>query len=187
MEPLIGNTVASTRIHDGLRISLRVDQFTLGAGNPVSKEIIEHPGSVVILPFTDDGQLLLIKQWRQAAQRILIEAPSGTREPGEDPLVTAKRELREETGYSAGTMTPLGGSWVAPGYSEEFTHAYAARDLHIDPLPQDEGEDIHTVMVPVSAVPDMIRSGELQDQMTIATYYTAMHVFREEVAQARPG
>lgn len=171
-------------MHDGQRISLRVDEFTLGDRAPVSKEIIDHPGSVVILPITEDGRILLVRQWRQAAGRVLLEAPSGTREPGEDPMTTAHRELREETGYSADSLTELGGSWVAPGYSTEFTHAYLARDLHENPLPQDASEDIHTVAVPVEDIAGMIRSGELQDQMTIAIYYLASNVFDRGASQA---
>lgn len=161
--------------------------MVLGDRPPIPKEIIDHPGSVVILPINDDGHIVLVRQWRQAADQVLLEAPSGTREPGEDPVTTAHRELREETGFSADSLTELTGSWVAPGYSTEFTHAYVARDLHENPLPQDAGEDIHTVVVPADSVPDKIRSGELQDQMTIATYYMAKHVFDNESVQAQPG
>jgi ADP-ribose pyrophosphatase len=174
-------------VHRGQRISLRVDEFRLGDRPAIIKEIIEHPGSVVVLPLTDDGQVVLVQQWRQAAGKVLLEAPCGTMEPGEDPLITAHRELREETGYRASSMTPLGGSWVAPGYSAEFTHAFVAHNLTRDPLPQDTGEDIHTVMTSVADFPRMIREGELQDQMTIAVYYMAMHVFNEEAMQAQPG
>lgn len=179
--------MSSREIHPGQRISLRLDEFSLGERPPISKEIVEHPGSVVILPFTDDGEVVLVKQWRQPAQKVLLEAPSGTREPGEEPADTAHRELREETGYAAGSLTELGGSWVAPGYSTEFTHAYAAHNLTESPLPQDAGEDIHTVEVPVEAVPGLIRSGELQDQMTIALFYLVAHVYDNETMQARHG
>lgn len=161
-----------------------MDEFTLGDRPPVSKEIVDHPGSVVILPVTEDGHILLVRQWRQAAGRILLEAPSGTREPGEDPMTTAHRELREETGYSAGSLAELGGSWVAPGYSTEFTHAFLGQDLHENPLPQDASEDIHTVAVPIEKMAGMIRDGELQDQMTIAVYYIASNVFDRGASQA---
>ena len=80
-------------------------------------------------------------------------------------------------------MTELAGSWVAPGYSTEFTHAFLARNLTENPLPQDESEDIHTVAVPISSVPQLIRDGELQDQMTIAIYCLAMHVLSDEATQ----
>ena len=179
MEPLTGHTISSRSVHSGERISLKIDEFTLGDRPPVTKEIIEHPGSVVMLPVTEDGDLLLIKQWRQAAGKVLMEAPSGTREAGEDPLVTAHRELREEAGVRAEEMASLGGMWVAPGYSSEFTHASLATKLTSDPLPQDAGEDIHTVSVSVAEVPELIRAQELQDQMTIAVYYMAMHIFQE--------
>jgi ADP-ribose pyrophosphatase len=163
---------------------LRIDEFRLGDRPAVTKEIVEHPGSVVILPLTERGEAVFVRQWRQAAGRILLEAPSGTREPGEDPIDTARRELREESGFRAETVTPLGGTWVAPGYSTEFTHNYVARNLRPDPLPQDAGEDIHTVMVPLPDVPSLIRDGELQDQMTIAIYYMALHVSDDIAAQS---
>ncbi len=186
MEPLTGNTISSKRVHNGQRISLRVDEYSLGDRAPVQKEIIEHPGSVVILPVTDDGQILLVRQWRQAIREVVLEAPSGTREPGEDPLTTAHRELREETGFEAGSMTPIGGSWVAPGYSTEFTYAYLARDLRENPLPQDAGEDIQTVSVPVEKIGSMIRDRELQDQMTIAVYHIASTIIDRTVSHAPP-
>ncbi len=177
MEPLTGHTISSRRIHEGDRISLRIDEFQLGHKPVVVKEIVEQPGGVTIIPVTDRGTLLLIKQWRQTVGGMLLEAPAGTLEPGEDPRDCAHRELREEAGVRAGTMTALGGSWVTPGYSDEFNWGFLAKDLTPDPLPQDDGEDIHTVEVEIDAVPDMIRSGELQDQMTIAVFYAAMHVF----------
>ena len=89
--------------------------------------------------------------------------------------------------FRPGVMTGLGGSWVAPGYSSEFTHAYVARNLTEDPLPQDASEDIHTVVVPLAKLNDLIKQGELQDQMTIAIYHMAKHVFDEETAHAEPG
>lgn len=183
MEPLSAHTISSRRVHEGRRISLRIDEFRLGGKPPVIKEIVEHPGSVVILPVTDRGTALLIRQWRQAASAVLLECPSGTREPGEPPEVCANRELREEVGVRAERLTPIGSSWVAPGYSAEYTYAFLATGLTPDPLPQDDGEDIHTVEVPLEDIPRMIRSGDLQDQMTIAAFYSAMYVFKNETAQ----
>ena len=187
MEPLTGHILSSKRVHEGRRISLRIDEFQLPGRPAVTKEIIEHPGSVVILPVTDHGTAVLIRQWRIAPGEVLIEAPSGTREPGEDPAATAARELREEAGLRAGSLAPLGGSWVAPGYSTEFTYAFLATNLTRDPLPQDDGEDIHTVEVPLGDIPRMIRDGELLDQMTIAVFYAAMHVFETDAAKTPLG
>lgn len=187
MEPLSAHTISSRRVHEGRRISLRIDEFQLGAKPPAVKEIIEHPGGVVILPLTDHGTVLLIRQWRQAAGAVLLECPSGTREPGESPEVSAHRELREEAGVRASRLTPLGGTWVAPGYSSEFTYGFLATGLTPDPLPQDDGEDIHVVEVPVDDIPGLVRTGELQDQMTIAVFFTAMYLFETEAARATLG
>jgi ADP-ribose pyrophosphatase len=177
LEPLTAHTISSRRIYEGSRISLRVDEFRLGNKPPVSKEIIEHPGSVVILPVTDDRKLVLVRQWRQAAGKVLLEAPSGTIEPGEQPEVTARRELREEAGVSADHLAPVGGAWVAPGYSGEYTYGYVATGLRPDPLPQDDGEDIHTIEVPLIEIAQLVREGKLEDQITIAVIYAAVHVF----------
>jgi ADP-ribose pyrophosphatase len=180
-DPLTGKTIETRRIYDGDRISLRKDVFRLGDKPAVSKEIIDHPGSVVLVPVTTSGTILFIRQWRQPAGRVILELPSGTREPGEDHAETARRELREETGYSAQHFTYLGASWVAPGYSTEYTHAYLATGLRHDPLPQDDGEDIHVAEVKIADVLRLVKTGELEDQMSIAAYYVAAHLFKKEL------
>lgn len=148
----------------------------------MTKEIVDHPGGVTIFPVTDHGTALLVRQWRQPVGDVLLEAPAGTLEPGEDPADCAHRELREEAGVRAGKLTSLGGSWVAPGYSTEFNWGFLASNLTEDPLQQDDSEDIHTVEVKIEDIPRMIREGELQDQMTIAAYLAAAHVFETEAA-----
>ena len=102
-------------------------------------------------------------------------------ERGENPESTARRELREEIGYSAGKLIPIGGSWVAPGYSTEYSHTYIATELEYDPLPADDGEDIVITEIALGDVHRLIIEGELEDQMTIAALLTAQHVYTDYI------
>jgi ADP-ribose pyrophosphatase len=174
-------TVAVNRKYEGNRISLRVDTAKFDDGPEFDREIIEHPGSVVLIPITDDGKVLLIRQYRQAAELFLLEASAGTREAGESPEVTAHRELQEEVGYKAGRLIPIGGSWVAPGYSTEYCYIYIATELEPAPLPSDDGEDIVVEEVDFDDLHRLIAEGELEDQMSIAALLSAKHVFSEHI------
>ena len=181
MRPKRPTTVAVNRKYEGNRISLRVDTARFENGPEFDREIVEHPGSVVLIPITDDGKVLLIRQYRQAAERFLLEASAGTREAGESPEVTAHRELQEEVGYRAGKLIPIGGSWVAPGYSSEYSHIYIATELELAPLPSDDGEDIVVEEIDFEDLHRLITSGELEDQMSIAALLSAKHVFAEHI------
>ena len=181
MRPKRPITVAVNRKYEGNRISLRVDTAKFDDGPEFDREIIEHPGSVVLIPITDDGKVLLIRQYRQAAELFLLEASAGTREAGESPEVTAHRELQEEVGYKAGKLIPIGGSWVAPGYSTEYSYMYIATDLEVASLPSDDGEDIVVVEVDFKDLNQLISTGELEDQMSIAALLSAQHVYTQHI------
>ena len=181
MRPKRPITVAVNRKYEGNRISLRVDTAKFEDGPEFDREIVEHPGSVVLIPITDDGKVLLIRQYRQAAERFLLEASAGTREAGESPEVTAHRELQEEVGYKAGKLIPIGGSWVAPGYSTEYSYMYIATDLEVASLPSDDGEDIVVVEIDFKDLNRLISTGELEDQMSIAALLSAQHVYTQHI------
>ncbi len=181
MRPKRPTTIAVNRKYEGNRISLRVDTARFEDGPEFDREIVEHPGSVVLVPITDDGKVLLIRQYRQAAERFLLEASAGTREAGESPEVTAHRELQEEVGYRAGKLISIGGSWVAPGYSTEYSYMYIATDLEPAPLPSDDGEDIVVEEVDFKDLHRLISTGELEDQMSIAALLSAQHVYTEHI------
>ncbi|MEE9284141.1 MAG: NUDIX hydrolase, partial [Dehalococcoidia bacterium] len=149
-------------------ISVRVDTVDVGDGRRVQREVVEHPGAVVMAPVDDQGRLLLVRQYRHAAGEELLELPAGTLEPDEAPEATARRELREETGFAAQRWTPMGGFYTAPGFSDEYLHFFIARDLRPDPRPRDPDEQIELVAVPLDRATDLVRSGEIKDAKTIA-------------------
>ncbi|MES1213649.1 MAG: NUDIX hydrolase, partial [Singulisphaera sp.] len=106
---------------------------TLPDGQVASREVIEHPGAVAIVPLVDENHVCLIRNYRLAIQKWLLEIPAGTLEPGEDPAVTARRELAEETGYTAQTLEPLCQLVFSPGILHERMHLFVARGLEPGP------------------------------------------------------
>lgn len=131
-------------------------------------DLILHPGAVALIPIDENGNLLFVKQWRRAANHIMIEFPAGTLEKGEDPIVCADRELREETGYKASEITPLGGFYSAPGICSEYLYLYFARGLSYDPLVGDDTDEIDLLKVPLNKALEMVREGEIIDAKTVA-------------------
>ncbi len=143
--------------------------FRLADGRETERIVVRHPGAVAIVALDDQERWLLVRQHRYAAGRELLEIPAGTREPGEAPEVTAARELREETGFAARDLTPLGGFYTAPGFCDEFIHLFLARGLTRDPLPQDHDEEIsEPVAFTPAGVLSAAASGEIEDAKTLS-------------------
>ena len=160
-------TIASRETYQGRLVRVRVDTVRLEDGREFEREVIEHARSVVVLPFTEKGTVLLVRQWRQPTGEWLLEAPAGRMEAEERPEDAAQRELREETGFSAEELTPLGGFWTAPGLLSEYMYAFLARGLRPAPLPQDPGEDVSVEEVGLDEVPGLIESGGIRDGKTL--------------------
>jgi ADP-ribose pyrophosphatase len=145
---------------------LRVFEITLPDGSRREKGAIEHPGSVVIVPF-QAGQVFMIRQYRLALRKTILELPAGTRHQGEDWLACARRELREETGYRAEEWTTLGQLWPAPGITDELMAVYLATDLRPDPLPADADEEIELAPFPLDDLRQMALDGRLHDAKSV--------------------
>ena len=171
--PLKADVVASKIVHRGEKLTLRVDTLRIGDRSAADKEIVQHAGSTAMIPLTERGTVLLVHQWRAAIGKFTLELPSGTREDDEPPIETAARELREETGYRAETLKPLGGFHPLSGYSEEYSHVYLATGLTFDPLPQDKLEDILVVEIEVDDLRQKCMSGEIDDALTVAAVMRA--------------
>ena len=132
-------------------------------GKEHPREIIRHPGAVVILPLLDDGRVVLIENYRVAVGQRLVELPAGTLEPDEDLAEAALRELAEETGYRAGSMQRLITFYSSPGFLDEALHLFVATELREGPTDLDSGEDIRTLVVPWPEAMALAGQGRVQD------------------------
>ncbi len=171
-QPIEQETVFSGKI-----IETRVDTLLMADGRRITREVVLHPGAVAIVPIDDDGNVLLVSQYRHAAGKSLLEIPAGTLEAGESPDDTAQRELQEEIGFASMNLRALGGVYTAPGFCNEFMYLYIARDLVRSRLPADEDEDIEVHQIPISNIDKLIRLGEIQDAKTIAGLLMARYLF----------
>lgn len=146
---------------------LRVEEVIRPDGSSVEKGYLEHPGAVVLVPLRSDDEVLMVYQHRPTLGEAILELPAGTRGWDEEWLACAQRELREETGYRATTLTPLGRVWPAPGYSDEVMALYLARGLQHDPLSADFDEMIELAPMPLNRLTTMARDGQLRDGKSV--------------------
>lgn len=159
----------SKTVFHGVRFDVNALTLSTPEGKQVKREVVIHPGAVIILPLLDENQVVLIQNERFAVGKKLWELPAGTLEPNETPLETAKRELEEETGYSAKTVTPLTEFYTTPGFCNEKMYAFLAKDLTHLGQKLDPSEKITVSLFPWTKVLKMIQEGEICDGKTIAT------------------
>lgn len=171
--PVNPKIISHRHIHQSKRYYLEERRTLLPTGVEATNDIVVHPGAVVILAVDENNCLLILRQFRQTITDYLLELPAGTREAGEDPLVTAKRELIEEAGVAASNWISLGSVYSAPGITDEQLHLYFASDLRKETLPQDEDEVIEIQRMSTGEVESAIQTGALQDAKSIATFFRA--------------
>ena len=159
-------TISSKLLHKGRNFSFKTDTVQLKNGKQTTRDIVEHPGAVAIIPIQGE-EIALIQQYRYAAGKTLLEIPAGTLEPGEDPLACAVRELREETGYAASNWDKLLSCYMAPGYSSEVIHFYVAEGLNQIGGTPEEDEDIEVVLKGFNETLVMIEENIIEDAKTI--------------------
>jgi ADP-ribose pyrophosphatase len=165
--------IRSETLLKGRAFLIRRDTLKTPDGNETKLDIIEHGGSVVIVPIDEDGNLLFVRQYRHAADMDLLELPAGTLEKDEDPDVCAAREIREETGFAADKIEKIGDFYLAPGYSTEFMHVYLARELRYDPLEADADEFLSVEKIPFAEAIQMAERGEMPDAKSLAALLLA--------------
>ncbi|MGI4847003.1 MAG: NUDIX domain-containing protein [Janthinobacterium lividum] len=159
--------VDGERVFEGSFIKVTRDTVRLPDGSHTSREYIEHPGAVVILPVFDDGRILLERQYRYPLDRVFIEFPAGKIDDGEDPLACAKRELKEETGYTATDWRFVCTIHNAIAYSDEHLEIYLARGLVAGQAELDEGEFLETITATVDELLAWVRGGKITDVKTV--------------------
>jgi ADP-ribose pyrophosphatase len=163
--------LASKRIHSGRVIDLDVDAVRFPDGSTGELEMIRHPGAAAVVPFAsdprgDDPTVLLIQQYRYAANGPLIEIPAGRLNPGEDPAACAQRELLEEVGVKAGRVERLTTIWTTPGFTDERIHLFWATDLKNDKHAREPDEFIEVLPKPLSEALQLVKSGVISDAKT---------------------
>ena len=160
-------TLSSRLLHEGRNFDFLVDEVELPNGHVTQRDIVRHPGAVAIVPILGDGRVALIRQYRYATGKTLLEIPAGTLEQGEPPLECAARELREETGYEAEELEPLLSCFMAPGYSDEVIHFFVARGLREVGDDPEIDEEITLELHSLEMARRMIDENVIEDAKTI--------------------
>ena len=165
--------IGSETLLEGRAFRIRRDQLRTPDGRETRYDIVEHVGSVVMLPIDEEGNLLFVRQYRHAAGSELLELPAGTRDEDEPYESCAAREIREETGLAAGVLEKVGEFYLAPGYSTEFMKVFIARDLTPDPLPTDADEFLQLERIPLKQALQMAEEGQVPDAKSLAALFLA--------------
>jgi ADP-ribose pyrophosphatase len=155
-------------VFDGIIAKVHKVHLAMADGRVVQRDYIHHPGAAIVLPILDDGRIVLIRNWRFAVEAELYELPAGCLEGGEEPIVCARRELAQETGYTAGRWETLGGFFTGPGTSDEFIHAYLAGELTAGSQALERYEEITVEPCPDARVRAMVADGTIRDAKTIS-------------------
>jgi ADP-ribose pyrophosphatase len=165
--------IRSETILQGRTFKIRRDYLKTPNGRETRLEIIEHGGSVVLIPIDDDGNLLFVRQYRHAVGKDLLELPAGTRDNDEPFEECAAREIREETGMQAGKLQKVGEFYLAPGYSSEFMVVFLATELKDNPLEADEDEFLEVEKIPLKQAIQMAERGDITDAKSLAALLLA--------------
>lgn len=173
-------TIASEKKFEGRIISVRVDTVKLPEDKISYREIVDHPGGVGVVAITEEENVVLVKQFRKAIEKEILEIPAGKLEKGEDPLLCGIRELKEETGYEAEEFIPLGFIYPSPGILNETTYIYLARGLSKGEASPDENEYIDVFEYSFKELYDAILNNDISDAKTVSGFLKAMEYIKNE-------
>ena len=176
---LVEKKISSEPVFDGVLLHVRKDEVELPNGHRAPREWIKHPGASAVIPLLPDNQIILVRQFRYPVGKVTLEVPAGKLDKvGEDPIECAKRELSEETGYTAGKLWKLTTIATTVGFSDEYIHLYAASDLTPGKIHPDSDEFINVVKIPLTAAVKMVESGKIFDaKSAISILLLAKQVF----------
>ena len=159
-------TISSEVVYEGPVFKVRKHRVETRCGESV-RDIVEHSGGSIMVAVTDEGKVLMVRQYRKAFEKALLELPAGKRDPGEDPLVTAEREFREETGYTASSIKPLVSFYPTCGYSNEDLYIFICRGLTPGKTEWDDSECLDILEYDADELIGMIMRNEIKDAKTI--------------------
>jgi ADP-ribose pyrophosphatase len=160
--------LATQQIYQGHAVTVRVDTVEKASGKKVTREVVEHSDCIAVVALDKQDNVLLVRQFRHAVGKSLLEIPAGGIDPGEEPIDSVRRELQEEIGYFPRKIDKLGGFYAVPGYGTEYLHCFLATDLVPARLVAEDTDDIELVRVSPDEIPRLIASGEICDGKTIA-------------------
>jgi ADP-ribose pyrophosphatase len=160
--------ISTKTVFEGRAVQLRIDSIEKASGEITTREIVWHADCIAVVVLDDKDNVILERQYRRPAGKVLLEIPAGGIEEGETPEEAVKRELQEEIGYLPGKVTRLGGFYAAPGYCTEYLHLFLATDLKPSRLTAEDTDEIEIVRVPVSEIKGLIDSGQICDAKSVA-------------------
>ncbi len=170
---LFEKTVSRETVFEGKVFEVEIKEITTPEGKTSHREIVKHNGGSCILPIDKDGNCYLVKQFRSPFEKVMLEAPAGKIEKGEDPLFCASREITEETGLTAGKIESVGSMVATPGYCSEIIYLYIGTELEYKGGTPDENEYISTVKMPLMEALEMADNGLIKDSKTMILLYKA--------------
>lgn len=184
MKSLEEKTISKEQIFSGKVIDLYVEDVELPNGKTSKREIVKHPGAVAILAVTEEGKIIMVKQFRKPLERAIVEIPAGKLEKGEEPEYTALRELEEETGYTAKKLTKITAFYTSPGFADEIVHVFLAEELSVleEKRALDEDEFVEVMEVTLEDALKLVESREVYDAKTA---YAIQYLQLKEALQAQ--
>lgn len=166
-DPFREEFIARKRVYQGRAVNFVVDRIRLPDRKTATREFLDHPGAVAVLPFLDKSTIVLVEQYRHPVGETTLEIPAGKLDAGEGLMACLRRELREETGYSAGRLRPLLSFWPTPAFSNELLHIYLAEKLRSGRSAPDEDEFLRVVHMPFAEALKLVRNGRIRDSKTV--------------------
>lgn len=176
---LTEKTLEQNYIYRGKILDFHVDKAELISGRKVTRECVDHKGGVSVAALTPENEMVFVRQYRYPYHEVILEAPAGKLEAGEDPFEAAKREQREETGTTGKNYVNLGKLYPSPGYTNEIIYLYACRIDKTGEKDLDEGEFLEAEKIPLQKAVEMVMSGEIPDAKTQALVLRADRLVRE--------
>jgi ADP-ribose pyrophosphatase len=166
-------TLERRPVYKGRVVDLSVERVETPTGHVTDLELIRHPGAAAVVPVTDDGEVLLVRQYRHATRSWLLEVPAGKLDSGEAPEVCAVREVEEEVGYRARKLVPLGWIWTTPGFTDEKIWLFLARDLVEGRQALEADEILDVVRMPYTEALSCVERGEICDGKSVCALLLA--------------